>query len=383
MPVRILFLADSHLGFDLPVNPRVQRRRRGHDFLANYRRALAPALAGEADLVVHGGDVFHHPRVHPTLVAQAFEPLQRLAEGGTPVFVVPGNHEGCRIPHARFSLHPGIHVFDRPRTFRIQVREHRLALLGFPYQRRGVRQGFAELLRETGWRGGEEDVALLCVHHCFEGARVGPGDFTFRHAPDVIRGRDLPAGLAAVLTGHVHRHQVLTRDLEDRPLAAPVLYPGSVERTAFAEMGEPKGYLALEVDGGASPMEGPGGKRGGAGGHLRRWEFHHLPTRPMVSTDLPAHGLSASELASRVEAILAGLPEDAVLRLKICGPIPDQARAELSAPRLRTLAPEGMNMEVIWEAEARRRHRDPRPRRRGGREPVRISLPAQPGLFPP
>jgi hypothetical protein len=33
--VRVLLLADSHLGFDLPVRPRSNRRRRGHDFLAN------------------------------------------------------------------------------------------------------------------------------------------------------------------------------------------------------------------------------------------------------------------------------------------------------------------------------------------------------------
>ena len=51
--IRILLLADTHLGFDLPVNPRVNRRRRGHDFLANYAAALQPALTGEvADITV-------------------------------------------------------------------------------------------------------------------------------------------------------------------------------------------------------------------------------------------------------------------------------------------------------------------------------------------
>src|SRR5881275_1876466 len=64
--VRILFLADTHLGFDLPVRPRIERRRRGHDFLANYTTALRPALAGEVDLVVHGGDVFNRSRPVPS-----------------------------------------------------------------------------------------------------------------------------------------------------------------------------------------------------------------------------------------------------------------------------------------------------------------------------
>ena len=46
--IRILLLADSHIGFDLPTRPRVERRRRGHDFLENYAAALRPALEGEA-----------------------------------------------------------------------------------------------------------------------------------------------------------------------------------------------------------------------------------------------------------------------------------------------------------------------------------------------
>src|ERR1051326_3488848 len=99
--VRILLLADSHLGFDLPTRTRVERRRRGHDFLANYERALAPALAGEVDVVVHAGDVFDRSSVVTTLAYQAFEPLRRIASLGIPVLVVPGNHERSRLPHLR------------------------------------------------------------------------------------------------------------------------------------------------------------------------------------------------------------------------------------------------------------------------------------------
>ena len=88
--VRVLFLADSHLGLDLPVRPpRVKRRRRGDDFLANYAAALEPARQGEVDLVVHGGDVFDRSHVPASLAYQALEPLRRLADEGMPVFVVP------------------------------------------------------------------------------------------------------------------------------------------------------------------------------------------------------------------------------------------------------------------------------------------------------
>jgi len=344
MPVRILFLADTHLGFDLPVAPRIRRRRRGHDFLGNYLRALGPALRGTVDAVVHGGDVFDRPRVPATLAVQVFDVLRAVADRGIPVFVVPGNHERARLPHPRFALHPGIHVFDEPRSFRFEARGLRVTLSGFPYVRTEVRSRFRELLAATGRRGGREDVALLCVHHCFEGARVGPRDFMFRGASDVIRGGDVPRGVAAVLTGHVHRHQVLTRDLAGRPLPAPVLYPGSIERTAFAEMGETKGYLILEVDADGA----------GEGGTLARWDFHELPARPMALVEIRAGGVSRAALARAVEEAVDGAPAGAVLRLRVHGSVGDDARNVLVAARLRSLAPPDMNVDVVFADEPRR-----------------------------
>ena len=229
--IRILFLADTHLGFDLPTRARIQRRRRGHDFLANYATALGPAVAGEVDIVVHGGDVFNRSKVPTSVAWQAFEPLARVADRGIPVFVVPGNHERGRIPQIRFAQHPRIHLFDRPRTFTVDVHGMRLAVAGFPSERHDVRTQFVDLLAATRWRTADAHARILCIHQCVEGATVGPNDFTFTTAADVIRARDLPAGFCAVLSGHIHRHQVLTRDLRGMPIPTPVLYPGSIERT--------------------------------------------------------------------------------------------------------------------------------------------------------
>lgn len=329
--VRILLLADSHLGFDLPVRPRVERRRRGHDFLSNYAAALAPALAGEVDLVVHGGDVFDRSRVVPSLAYQAFEPLTRIADRGIPVFLVPGNHERSVLPHLRFARHPGVHVFDRPRTVTLEVRGKQVALSGFPYER-GVRAGFSRVLRETGWTEARAEHRLLCVHQCVEGARVGPANFTFTTGADVIRHRDVPSAFAAVLSGHIHRHQVLTADLGRRPLETPVMYPGSLERTATAEIGEPKGFMIVRLGGDAAP---------GA-----RWEFRELPARPMIREEITPHGMTEGALAAAVQSIINAAPADAVLSIRVAGELsPDQWRA-LSSVRLRSMAPPTMNVDI-------------------------------------
>jgi DNA repair protein SbcD/Mre11 len=266
-PVRILLLADTHLGLDLPARPRVERRRRGQDFFDNFHRALEPALMGEVDLVVHGGDLFFRSQIHPWLVQLAFAPLFKVAEH-VPVFVVPGNHERSAIPYRLFAAHRNIHVFDRPGTFRLDVGGETVALAGFPFAT-DVGLRFEALLAATGWRDTPASVRLLCLHQAVEGARVGPVGYTFRGGPDVVRGAQLPPGFDAVLCGHIHRSQVLTRDLSQRPLAAPVLYPGSIERTSRAERFEEKGYLRVEV--------APGGRPS--------WRFVELPTQPM--SELP------------------------------------------------------------------------------------------------
>ncbi|MEO8621563.1 MAG: metallophosphoesterase [bacterium] len=327
--VRILLLADSHLGFDLPVRPRVERRRRGHDFFANYRTALEPAFAGDVDVVVHAGDVFDRPIVAPTVAHQAYEPLRRLAERGVPVFVVPGNHERSRLPHTHFASHPNLHIFDRPRTFHVDVRGAAIAFSGFPYERRNARARFSELLEQTAWQSAPAAHRVLCIHHCIEGATVGPQNFTFRTADDVIALRDVPQEFAAVLSGHIHRHQVLTADLQRRPITTPVLYPGSLERTSFAEADETKGFMVVRL------------------GLDLRWDFRQLPARPMLREELAVDAMmDPCALERALKAIIASAPRDAVLAIRLTGPLTDEHWRTLSAERVRLLVPQTMNVDI-------------------------------------
>jgi DNA repair exonuclease SbcCD nuclease subunit len=343
--VRLLLVADTHLGLDYPLRPRIERRRRGDDFFANLEASLAPALAGEVDIVVHGGDLLDRPRVPADLAYLALAPLLRVASAGVPVYLVPGNHERSRIPYPLLSRHENLHIFDRPRTFVREFAGVSVALAGFPF-RRQVRDQFVDLVAETGHRRQHADVRLLCLHQTVEGARVGPADYTFRGGPEVVRGRDLPAGFAAILSGHIHRAQKLTHDLRGRPFPAPVLYPGSVERTAFAERAEDKGFLRLELV--SAPV---------TGGRLAAATFVRLPARPMVSLELAVGSLDPAGLRQRLTDELAGLDPDAVVRIRIRGSIPQAALPILAAPALRALAPATMNVTLSYDRPVDRRRR--------------------------
>jgi exonuclease SbcD len=334
--LRVLLLADTHLGFDLPIRPRVERRRRGHDFAANFQRALEPALRGEVDLVVHGGDLFDRSRVPAALVDLALTPLVRVAEGGTPVYIVPGNHERARIPLHLWSAHPNLHIFDRPRAFLHSGRHGTVALVGFPFARR-IRDRFDDLLRQASAAAASADRRLLCLHQTVEGAQVGPGEYTFRSGPDIIPGQALPAGFDATLSGHIHRRQVLTHDLGRRGIAAPVVYPGSVERTSFAERDEEKGYaiVTLQPPGRDVPVQ---------------VAFEPLPARPMVSLVLEPTAPDRGAVVNLLVSHLRALDPNSVVRVQFRGPNADASLNVLSAACLRRLAPPTMNVDLARPA---------------------------------
>ena len=334
--IRILLIADTHLGFDLPFRPRIKRRRRGPDFFANFERALMPALKGEVQAVVHGGDVLYRSKVPARLVEMAFEPLKQVADSGVPVYLVPGNHERSAIPHGHLAAHPGIHLFDRPRTYHLQTAGGSLALAGFPFVRSGIRRDFLSQVAQTGWQNTPADTHVLCIHQSVDGAVVGPVGYTFRYAPEVIRTSDIPPGFAAVLAGHIHRFQVLQKDLKGKTLNAPVFYPGSIERTAFAEKDEPKGYLILEFETGRTTA-----------GTLRNWTFPPSPARPMIQLDLNAAGMNGPQIQAWIQSRLYDIPANSVVKLKLHGKISAEAMDAIRAPALRALAPFTMNIEAV------------------------------------
>ncbi len=337
--LRILLMADTHLGFDLPFRPRIQRRRRGPEFFANFSRALDEALSLEVDAIVHGGDLFYRSRIQPRLAQMVFNPLKKVAAQGIPVFIVPGNHERSMIPHSQFSFHPNICVFTSPRTFRLEMRGYRLAVSGFPFVRHAVRRRFKSLVQDTDWRAHDAHFRLLCMHQSVEGAAVDPAGYVFRRGADVIRAADIPGDFAAVLCGHIHRFQVLKSDLHGRPMASPIFYPGAIDRVSFAERNEPKGYVLIELPIATS------------GQPLKpKWKFCPLPTRPMVRVGLRPGRMNRHALAARLKHKLAQLPPEAVVKVNLLGAVTDDQAKVLGAAFLRALAPTTMNVSVDWKS---------------------------------
>lgn len=331
---RILFLADTHLGFDMPFRPRVKKRRRGPDFFSSYRKALEPALKGKVDAVIHGGDLLYRSRVPAELVVMALEPLKEVADAGIPVYLVPGNHERSEIPFGLLTKHPRLFVFNKPRTFTLRAGRMSIGLAGFPFVRHSVRAEFAQIVQRTGWKGHTVDSLLLCSHQAFEGATVGPVGYTFRKVPDVVDLRDIPPEFQAVLSGHIHKAQVLIHDLSGQVLPTPVLYPGSTERTSFAERDEEKGFLILTLE-----LHHPGATP------CLSWRFHPLITRPMRLIDIHAGGMDEGQLKSRLSDEIRRLPVDAVVMIRLQG-LEGRANPAIRTSAIREIVPRTMNLSI-------------------------------------
>jgi DNA repair exonuclease SbcCD nuclease subunit len=335
--LKILFLADTHIGFDDPQRKRVVRRRRGNEFWHNYLKALDPAFTREVDLVIHGGDLLYRSKVPSALVSKSFAPLIRIAEMGIPVVVVPGNHERGHFDRTLFDFHSNLHIFEKPKSIRIVINGINILLAGFPFVRDNIRQTFAGVLQETGWQQHRADVRLLCFHQNVDGASVGPAGYTFRKRPDTIDINQIPGQFNAALTGHIHRYQVLNKKSDNNPHPVPVIYPGSTERTSFAEIDEDKGYVILKFVKNDQPECA-----------LDRIDFQKLDSRPMLHFNLDAAGWNRDLLTEWLREMFRTLPEDSLIRLQINGRISRSLQNALRIKNLRLLCPPSMNIYLAF-----------------------------------
>lgn len=326
--VKILFLSDTHLGFDMPARPRSTRRRRGPDFWRSFEAALQPALRGEVDVVLHGGDVFYRSRVQAGLIQMAIDRILEVTRKGIPFLIVPGNHERSAIPFPLLWNHPGLHVFHEAATFLLDLNGSKVAFAGFPCVRNGIRSRFSRLLESTGWTEGRTDIRLLCIHQTVEGATVGPSGFVFREGEDIIPLEMIPHGFASVLSGHFHPHQIIEGG------SSPVIYPGSTERTSFAEKNETKGYMILELE---PTTDGVG--------RLSRREVFPLDCRPMVDLAIRFDGISFLQAERKLESSLRNLDPDSIVRISIEGIENELILSLFRASSLQRIAP-GMNISL-------------------------------------
>lgn len=294
--IKIIFFADSHLGFDTPLRPKKEKRRRGTDFLNNFDFILDYAKNNKADLVIHGGDLFFRTHVPAPIVDVVYERIFNFAQTGIHIGIVPGNHESSKLPVSLFMQHANIHYYTKSQIFRFRLNEIDFDIAGFPCVRNDVRSVFPGIIKEIQTQTREDSVKFLCMHQAIEGARVGPSNYTFRKGNDIIAIDDLPGNFDLILSGHIHRAQVMyTRN------NTPIIYPGSIERTSFAEKDEEKGFYEIDVN---SQRE-------------CSFRFIKLNTRPMIDVLFDKESYTISSLKDEIIHLVNEIHPDSIIQFRM------------------------------------------------------------------
>ena len=325
--IKIIFLADTHLGFDFPIRPKKEKRRRGGDFFDNFDFILEYAKKEKADLVIHGGDLFFRTLIPPPIVDMVYERIFNFAESGIPIVIVPGNHESSRLPVSLFMQHPNIYYFTKPESFKFNLKGINFDIAGFPCVRKDVKSKFPEIIDEIRPLMDDNTIKILCMHQSIEGAKVGPVNFTFRNGKDVIQINQLTEDFDLFLSGHIHRAQILRSNSN-----TPIIYPGSIERTAFAEMDEEKGFYEINIDANSNIS----------------FKFIGLQTRPMVDIVLEKENYTTSTLQDDILYQIKTLSKDCIIRFKFTN---KENLPKLKSSIIDSILPSTMNYQIAGMKE--------------------------------
>ncbi|MGB0651943.1 MAG: metallophosphoesterase family protein [Thermoplasmatota archaeon] len=322
--VRIFHTSDTHLGHQqYPRTAPSGLNQREQDHTDTWDHLVGLACQEKPDLFVHAGDLFDGVRPSNRALATALEGFLRLGQAGVHVVVIAGNHETPRLretgsPFRLFDHLPNVHAVYKGRRESIVIQTG-----GGPITVHAVPQCPSEEALQQEVAGAErgDGANLLVLHGTVHSLPA------FRHAEfnELTLHLDwFDDRFDYVALGHHHGAQEVT---------SRSWYCGAPDRVSMAEAGEPKGFLDVQVEPGATPEVA----------------FRELAGRPYM--DLPAvtaGGLGADAIAVAAIAALERAPDGSVARLRI-NDLDPSLRGQLPLDAIRQAAARLLHLDLRLE----------------------------------
>jgi len=301
--LKFVHTADTHLGFEVirtAPGDDEGRQRRAQSVFDNFRAVVDHALAFEADLFIHSGDLFNKYYIPRDKLDELISPFGMLSRAGVRVVVIPGNHERSEFPFDLFHGMGGIYVLDQPKSLRLTLNGYSVGIAGFPFIKEDARRTFSSALDATEYAGLRSDFNILVTHQAFDEALVGPVGFRFKAGRrDTVSRDTVPLDFEYIAAGHIHRYQVLSHP---RRPALSFVYPGSTQRMSFAEVNEEKGFVEGEVIHGRVEIR-----------------FIPLSAWDMEIVEIEAAGRSSKEIETSIRDQFWRFSQDLVIRFNLVG----------------------------------------------------------------
>jgi len=317
--MRIAHIADTHVGYTAyrRSDPDTGMNQREVDVYRAFERMVDSLISKRPDVVLHAGDLFDSVRPSNRALSVVLEQLLRLSAENIPVVLIAGNHSTPRLRETGsvfrlFEHIEGVFPFYTPGVHRKEFGD--LLVTAFPHQDRDT---ILPVLQD--WKRSRNRYEVGMLHAGIQGlSRYGTGEANELSLPSSLLNLDADY----IALGHYHMMEEITNN---------AWYSGSIERMSFAEAGQEKGYMLVDLEHGKK-------------------EFVPLSTRPMFSLGpISAKGKSASELQGELTNALESVDlEDAIVRL-VVKDVPSALYRSLDLNALRSLADKAVHLEPKFE----------------------------------
>lgn len=317
--MRIAHIADTHVGFSAyrRSDPETGMNQREVDIYLAFERLVDSIISRQPDAVLHSGDLFDSVRPSNRALSVVLEQLLRLSDENIPVVLIAGNHSTPRLKETGsvfrlFEHIKGVHAFYAPGMHRLELGD--LTVTAFPHQ---DKETMVEALQ--GWKRGRSRYEVGMLHAGIQGlTRYSMGEANELNLPSSLL--NLEADYIAL--GHFHDREQITEN---------AWYCGSLERLSFAEAGQDKGYMMVDLERGSK-------------------DFIKLPSRPMHSLGpFKAKGKEATALQDELEAALASVRTEGSMVRLVVDDVPAALYRSLDLNALRALADKAVHLELKFE----------------------------------
>lgn len=248
--MKLLHFSDLHIGMEnyAKLDPETGLSTRLLDFFSTFDFIVETAIKEGVDAVIFAGDAYKTRDPNPTQQRGFGERIKKLAKANIPVVLVAGNHD---TPNAEGKANTldiysaleieNVWVSRQPEYLKIPTKSGTLQVITLPWLHKNDYKKIGEKLNLLYGKIKKDTPAILLSHAEIAGAQFG-SEKGLAIANDVTLPLSLiqDRKLDYVALGHIHKHQVLSKN----PL---VVYSGSPQRIDFGEEKEEKGICLVEI----------------------------------------------------------------------------------------------------------------------------------------
>lgn len=317
--MRVAHIADSHVGFSAyrRSDPDTGMNQREVDVYQAFERLVDSIISKRPDVVLHSGDLFDSVRPSNRALSVVLEQLLRLSAEKIPVVLIAGNHSTPRLKETGsvfrlFEHIDGVSAFYTPGMHRLELGD--LTITAFPHQ---DKESMVEALQS--WKRGRSRYEVGMLHAGIQGlTRYSMGEANELNLPSSLL--NLEADYIAL--GHFHDKEQITEN---------AWYSGSLERMSFAEAGQEKGYMLVDLE-------------------RDKRDFVKLPSRPMYSLGpFKAKGKEAGALQEELATALRSVPMDGSLVRLVVDDVPSALYRSLDLNALRAMGDKAVHLELKFD----------------------------------